>query len=148
MGVIRPTPECGRKLVEGAVEYAANFGLSPHADFLPARLIFGDIDAARCTATYEYGRDGKPCFIAGPYDGPQRCRQIVNSLHSRLGADGYHYTLPVDAGMIADDEGEFLEVIEAETADEPGGYAGASAQSSIFSLISSELPFSSGAYIA
>jgi hypothetical protein len=88
------TPESARRLIEGAVEYARNLGFAPHADYERAKLIFGDIDAAACSQTFEYGKDGKPYFIAGPNDDPLRCRQIVNSLSSRLGPQGHHFFMP------------------------------------------------------
>ena len=37
------TPECARKLVEGAVAFAAAVELPPHPDYRVGKLIFGDI---------------------------------------------------------------------------------------------------------
>ncbi len=89
-------PECARKLVEGAVAYAMEFGLTPHRDYHTAKLIFGDVDPTACTEQYRYGKDGKPFFVAGPYDGPAKCRQILLALENRLGPDGYHFVMPGD----------------------------------------------------
>ena len=88
-------PPCIRKLVEGAVQYAADLGLSPHEDYRTARLIFGDIDAGACTEEYEYGKDGKPFFIAGPYDDEARCNAVYRALENRLGPDAFHFLMPV-----------------------------------------------------
>jgi len=63
-------------------------------DHVPER--FGDIDAGECTEEFTYGKDGKPYFFAGPYDSRSRCREILNILTSRLGADGFHYTIPFE----------------------------------------------------
>ncbi|MFN0053539.1 MAG: hypothetical protein ACKV0T_15275 [Planctomycetales bacterium] len=93
--LLRVKPECARKLVEGAIEYAHNLGLPPHEDYSVAKAILGSIDGALCPETFEYGKDGKPLFIAGPNDGPERCRQIMAALKSRQGPDGYHYLVPV-----------------------------------------------------
>src|SRR5205807_7457937 len=88
-------PSAARKLVEGAVEYALALGFHPHADYAKARHIFGDIDPAECTEEFEFGKDGKPFFVAGPYDTPNRCRLILNTLERSCGAGGYDYMMPI-----------------------------------------------------
>jgi hypothetical protein len=88
-------PECARKLVEGAVQYALDLGLPPYADYRTAKLIFGDISAEACTEEYEFGKDGKPFFIAGPYDSPARCEQILRTLRRRCGPNGHRFPVPV-----------------------------------------------------
>lgn len=107
--IIKLKPECTRKLVEGAVEYARNLGITPHEDYQRARLIFGDIDGAACTEEFVYGRDGKPFFIGGPHDSPARCRQIIGMLNSRLGPQGHHFLMPVPAGDPLLDRVEMVE---------------------------------------
>lgn len=91
---LRMKPECVRKLVEGAVAYAGNLGISPHADYRTAKSIFGDIRAEACTEQYEFGNEGKPYFVAGPYDGPARCQDVIRTLHDRCGPDGFHFLVP------------------------------------------------------
>lgn len=70
-------PAAARKLVEGGVDYAASFGLEPHPDYTKAKRIFGDIDASQCEEEFEYGKDGRPLFISGPYDSPEKVRRIM-----------------------------------------------------------------------
>ena len=94
--IVSVKAEYARKLVEGAVQYAEAIGFSPHADYRVAKLIFGDISADSCTEQFVYGRDGKPFFIAGPYDDEYRCRHIVKTMESHCGPGGYHYLLPID----------------------------------------------------
>jgi hypothetical protein len=89
------SPAAARKLVEGSVAYAAALGLHPHADYHKARLIFGDIDPGECTDEFEFGKDGKPCFIAGPSDTPERCRLILHTLERACGPDGFDYLIPM-----------------------------------------------------
>ena len=91
---IELAPECARKLVEGAVQYAADLGLPPSSDYHTARLIFGDINADACTDEFQYGKDGKPFFVAGPYDDYTRCQQVLRTLQSHCGEGGYHFLLP------------------------------------------------------
>ena len=105
--MVKLKPEAARKLVEGAVEYARNLGLSPHPDYRKARVIFGDIDAEACREEFVYGKDGKPYFVAGPYDSPWRSKQIIHTLTDRCGPDGFHYLMPLGAtgaALIGDDE--------------------------------------------
>lgn len=87
-------PACARKLVEGGVTYARDLSFGPHPDYKKARVIFGDIDAGACQQEFEYGKDGKPYFIAGPDDDPARCERIINTLTERCGPDGFHYLMP------------------------------------------------------
>lgn len=86
-------PECARKLVESAVQYAADLGLPPHSDYRKARLIFGDIAAAECEEDYTFGKDGKPFFVAGPHDNSVCCQQIIRTLYNHCGPDGYHFLI-------------------------------------------------------
>ena len=92
-------PECARKLVEGAVQYALDLGLSPHPDYRVAKAIFGDVSPEACRESYTYGKDGKPFFFAGPYDDHARCTYILRSLHEHCGPDGYHYVLPLQGPL-------------------------------------------------
>ncbi len=88
-------PEAARKLVEGAVRYAADLGFSPHADYHKAKAIFGDISAESCREEFRYGKDGQPLFVNGPFDDSARCRYIIKTLTDRLGPDGYRCVLHV-----------------------------------------------------
>jgi hypothetical protein len=92
---IRLKPECARKLIEGAIQYAAGLGFAPHPDYHTAKMIFGDVSAEACTREFSYGKDGKPFFIAGPYDSPERCEYVLQTLHDRCGPGGYHFLVPI-----------------------------------------------------
>jgi hypothetical protein len=99
MGAKQPvSPAKARKFVEDAVAYARAAGLPPHADYASAARIFGDINPADCTETFEFGQHGKPHFIAGPHDTPQRCRRILAALEHACGPDGFNYTMPLAGG--------------------------------------------------
>ncbi len=112
--VRRLEPAASRKLVEGAIRYAADLGFSPHRDYHKAKYIFADIDPQECSEEFEYGgEDGKPQFIAGPYDTPHRCQQIVRTLHDRQGPEGFHFFMPAAPGMSIED----LELIEDASED-------------------------------
>ena len=89
------SPADARKLLDEAVAYARELGFSPPADYPKVLPIFGSTDPAQSTAQYEFGKDGKPYFIAGPYDTPQRCRQILAILSKNRSPDQYHFTMPI-----------------------------------------------------
>jgi hypothetical protein len=94
-------PACARKFVEDSVEYARQSGLAPHPDYRKFKGIFGDIDAAACPRIFEFGENGKPLFVAGPYDTPKRCQQVLRALEATRGPGGYHYILPVGPDTLA-----------------------------------------------
>ncbi len=91
----RMKPECARKLVEGAVQYALDLELPPHADYRIARRIFGDISAEACSEEFTYGKDGKPLFVSGPYDDAAKCRRVVRLMEKHCGPGGSHYIMRV-----------------------------------------------------
>jgi len=87
----------GRKLVEGAVEYARRIGFAPHRDYKQAARVMGVINPEDCEETFDFGHDGKPLFIAGPNDTSAQCDTIMKVLMRKLGKDGYHFIAPVSA---------------------------------------------------
>ena len=108
-------PEHARKLVEGAVAYARSFDLPPHRDWLPASLLFGDIDAGQCLTEFTFGQNGKPFFVAGPYDTPERVNRIMQSLSRTAGMDNFHFLTTIN---VDDVPPELVEAIEGGTAME------------------------------
>jgi hypothetical protein len=91
------TPANARRFVESAVEYARSLGFPPHADYHRAKLLFGAIDPTAATEELEFGKDGKPFFIAGPNDNQARCRQILATLERSCGPGGSHFLMPIEA---------------------------------------------------
>lgn len=89
------SPERARKLVEGAEAYAGQFGLKPHKDYQAAKKIFGDIDVSACPDTFEFGHNGKPFYVAGPYDTPAFQRRVMKALQESTGPEGSDFILPV-----------------------------------------------------
>jgi hypothetical protein len=84
-------PSCLRKVVEEAEAYARDLGFSPHSDYRVAREIFGDVDRSACSMSFQFGKDGKPFYISGPRDTPERSRAIVDLLMERCGPGGFDY---------------------------------------------------------
>ena len=108
-------PESLRKFVEGAVAFAKSFGISPHRDYAHALPIFGNIDASQCLVEFTYGRDGKPLFIPGPYDSPERIQQIMSLLGKNVDGDNFEYAIPIDRDeLIAEATDDTIELLDAD----------------------------------
>ena len=89
-------PSYARKLVEEAEKYANDLGFSPHKDYQLAKKIFGDIQSDECTEEFEFGRNGKPFYVAGPYDTEKFRNKVIHQLMKRCGSEGYNTLMPLD----------------------------------------------------
>ena len=89
--------ELAQHLVLGAVEFARRLGFEPHRDFQRARSALGSWAGP---SAITFGLDGKPHYINGPYEDPQR---VLATLERTVGRGGFHYTLSLDE---ADDLGD------------------------------------------
>lgn len=110
--LIQIKAEYARKLIEDAVEYAAELGFRPHKDYHKAKKLFGAIDTSLCDDIFEFGKDGKPFYCSGPAESPGKSRQIVDTLLKRCGPDGFHYMIGA-AGLEFDDDELYEEVTDA-----------------------------------
>ncbi len=80
------------KIIREAIAYARQFGFEPDPDYRDAMLVLGDADPDACPTPIPLGMDGKPIYIAGPYD---NVRKIMGKLTRALGPDGFHYMVPL-----------------------------------------------------
>jgi hypothetical protein len=92
---MEPCPSALAAAIVGAgLDYAADLGLRPHRGFRLAGLFLGSIDPTESPVPVVCGgKDGKPLYIPGPNDRPQR---IIEQLQRRLGTGGFHLMAPVD----------------------------------------------------
>lgn len=97
------------KFVRDAIDYAQALGIPPHPDAVKVLPIFGSIDPNECKTVFEFGKNGKPFFIPGPYDTPERCRQTVAALTSHCGPTGFEYVMSVPPQFLIDGDEEFEE---------------------------------------
>ena len=107
------SPEAVRKLVESAVEYARDLGISPHADYPKVAPIFGDVDPSRCDEEFEFGNHGRPCFVRGPFDSEEKMLRILATLEESCGPGNFDLLIMTDGKedlrMLSDEEFEELE---------------------------------------
>lgn len=89
------------KIIREGVDYAAQFGLRPNKDLPQALSLMQDADPDACMKTVPLGDDeGKPYFVAGPYDNVDA---IVAKLTAAVGPDGFHYIIPMDPSGFMDE---------------------------------------------
>jgi hypothetical protein len=89
-------PACARRLVEQGVHYAAGLGFQPHPDYKKACRVFGGTEAGACDREFVFGQNGRPCFVQGPNDSPQRAQQILRTLKARCGEGNFDYLIVDD----------------------------------------------------
>lgn len=89
--------ELGQHLVLGAAEFAQSLGFEPHPDFRRARPALGSWAGP---SAITFGMGGKPHYINGPYDDPQR---VLATLERTVGREGFHYTVSLDVADDLDD---------------------------------------------
>lgn len=81
------------KIIREAIAYAQDLGFKPDPDYRDAMPVLGDADPDACDEPIPLGgKDGKPFFIAGPYDNVDR---ITAKLRRKLGPDGFHFLFPI-----------------------------------------------------
>lgn len=83
-----PIPtDLARCLVHGAADYAEALGFEPHADFAEASSLLSRPDGP---SRIRFGRGGKPFYINGPYDNPDK---VLRTLRRTVGDKGFDYAL-------------------------------------------------------
>jgi hypothetical protein len=85
--------ELAHEIIYGAIEYAADLGFQPHPDFerLMADQILDPPDAHPRNHQVEFGKDGKPFYISGPYDEEWKISQVLSTLQRTRGTDNYDF---------------------------------------------------------
>ncbi len=90
------------KIVDEGIKYAKSLGLKPHKDARKAMKMLGDARPEDAPENIPVGgKDGKPLFIAGPYDNTDR---IIKILDRNVGPGNYDFILPVSPDSLVDFE--------------------------------------------
>jgi hypothetical protein len=84
------TLQQAQDIIFGSIEYAAKLGLKPHPDFAAAKDHLGEWNHK---TELEFGCDGTPFFMAGPYDNVDK---IVRNLTQTVGTGNFDFMVPLD----------------------------------------------------
>ncbi|MDF5713714.1 MAG: DNA-binding response regulator [Rhizonema sp. NSF051] len=79
--------EVAQGMIFSASEYSESLGFQPHKDFEKSRSHIGEWDR---TIRIECGRDGKPFYISGPHDNPQK---IIETLNKSRGEGNFDFMI-------------------------------------------------------
>ncbi|MDA1178804.1 MAG: hypothetical protein O2931_08420 [Planctomycetota bacterium] len=83
------SPGLARGLVEAAIDYAGTLGFSPHPDYRKVAPLWGDTPAESVTGLYEFGKNGRPFYINGPFDDSPRQQSILRTLEQNVGTGNF-----------------------------------------------------------
>lgn len=81
-------PGLAHRIIYGAIEYAKDLGFAPQKDFALSRFVLDAPSEADHSFDVEFGKDGKPFFIAGPDDDDD---YIIGKLSKRLGEGNFTF---------------------------------------------------------
>ena len=74
----------------GAVAYAESLGFKPHKDWSFAQMVLEEDTEDVELIELEFGKNGRPCFINGPYDSVNK---VVNTLKKSVGEGNFDVVL-------------------------------------------------------
>jgi hypothetical protein len=75
-------------IIYGAIAYAEDLGFKPEKDWALSQFILEEDTDDIELIEVEFGKDGQPFFISGPYD---NVNSIIAKLDKSVGAGNYHY---------------------------------------------------------
>ena len=82
------SPALAHELIYGSIEYAEQYGFRPQRDYRRTRDILDLPDTYPRTGTIEFGHNGKPLFISGPYDNVDA---VIRQLNRTAGEGNYDF---------------------------------------------------------
>lgn len=77
--------DLAQHLVLGGVDYARALGFEPHPDYANTAA---HLDGPLTRCDIEFGRDGMPFYVEGPYDDAYK---IMQTLEASVGPGNYHF---------------------------------------------------------
>jgi len=89
-------PELAYQLIYESIDYAAQFGFQPEKDFELTQYMLAPRGEFLASYKLEFGKDGKPLFVAGPYDDVP---SILDQLDKTAGPGKYDYVVMAPPDM-------------------------------------------------
>lgn len=102
------------------MDYAQSLGFRPHRDFQDAQLILAGIDPSQCGEEFQFGQNGRPLYIRGPSESPERARLIAH----RVDELGGKYVVRIDPAELPighESLDETFDVDEVDNGRDPNG---------------------------
>ncbi len=96
------SPSMASNLVFGGLDYAEQLGFRPEKDFALTKYIIDEDLVTEDIDNIEFGQNGKPTFIQGPYD---NVKSILATLNKNVGEGNYEYVMMLSEN----DDFEFLD---------------------------------------
>jgi hypothetical protein len=97
-------------IIYGAIAYAEDLGFKPEKDWDKSQFILEEDTEDIELIEVEFGKDGKPLFINGPYD---NVGKITARLNASVGEGNYNYMMQIGGsgfdGYDFDDDDDFDE---------------------------------------
>jgi hypothetical protein len=90
------SPELAHQMIYAAIEYAAQFGFQPDADFALTQNMLEPRGELAEAEHLTFGKNGKPFFIAGPRDNVAR---VLRQLEKTAGPGNFDFLAPM-GGML------------------------------------------------
>ncbi|MEM9828728.1 MAG: hypothetical protein AAF958_19230 [Planctomycetota bacterium] len=128
LNLVDCSPAMAREIVIQARDYGARFGFAPPMVFKDLLPIFGSTESNEeaFAETFHFGTDetGRPRFVSGPNDGPERIRIVREKLIEAVGEGGFDVVLNLRAGgmdgVLGDEAGMLESADDAELDEELG----------------------------
>lgn len=79
------------RVIAEALGYARQLGFAPDPEYQQASLLLAGANPEAADVQVPLGKDGKPLFVAGPYD---KVRETMARLERAVGPGGFHYLIP------------------------------------------------------
>jgi hypothetical protein len=85
--------ELAHEIIYSGLEYAERYGFKPHLDFTKqfCDQVLDPPETHPRTNNVIFGKDGKPFFVAGPYDDERKINSVMNTLMRTAGEGNFHY---------------------------------------------------------
>jgi hypothetical protein len=83
-----------QSIIFGALDYADRLGLKPDPDFERSKIQLGQ--RPEQLIDIEFGQNGKPMYVNGPYDNPDK---IIDTLRRSVGDGNFHYVMMMGPDM-------------------------------------------------
>ena len=84
--------ELAHQMIYASIDYAAQFGFTPEKDYALTQYMLAPRGELEEPYDLTFGRNGKPFFVAGPYDNATR---IIKQLEKTVGPGNYDYLMAI-----------------------------------------------------